>query len=197
MRCVSVVGDVGGGFGGKNPLYPEHVLVLYAARRLGRPVCWIGERGEAFTADYHGRDNLTHARLALDSDGHMLGIAISTRANIGAYTSDRAAIALVNSVTMIPNIYRLPALYAEVRRVYTDTQPTTVYRGASRPEGLYLIERLIDVAAHDLYQRRQLLTCVGPISGSDGHDGFGLIDELVPCLAASLDDGVVVFENAV
>ncbi len=145
-----VVGDVGGGFGGKNPLYPEHVLVLYAARRLGRPVCWIGERGEAFTADYHGRDNLTRARLALDGDGHMLGIAISTRANIGAYTSDRAAIAPVNSVTMIPNIYRVPALHAEVRGVYTNTQPTTVYRGAGRPEGLYLIERLIDVAAHDL-----------------------------------------------
>ena len=145
-----VVGDVGGGFGCKNSLYPEHVLVLYAARRLGRPVCWLGERGEAFTADYPGRDNLTRARLGLDADGHMLGIAISTRANIGAYTSDRAPIAPVNSANPIPNIYRVPSLHAEVRGIYTNRPPTTVYRGAGRPEGLYLIERLIDVAAQDL-----------------------------------------------
>lgn len=145
-----VIEDVGGGFGGKNSLYPEQILVLYAARKLGRPVKWIGERSDAFVSDYHGRDNVNHGQLALDADGRFLAIRLTTTANIGGYIANRGAISPVNGCVMLSNTYAIPSLYADVKAVYTNTVPTDPYRGAGRPEVLYLIERLIDAAAQDL-----------------------------------------------
>jgi carbon-monoxide dehydrogenase large subunit len=143
------VNEVGGGFGAKNSLYPEQALVLHAARVLERPVKWIGDRGEAFSSDFHGRDNISHARLALDDKGRFLALQVSTLANLGAYTASRGPLSPIN-VHMACNTYRIPTLYIEVKGVYTHTVPTDVYRGAGRPEITYLIERLVNVAAHDL-----------------------------------------------
>ena len=144
-----MVHDVGGGFGGKNSVYPEQVLVLYAARQLGRPVRWQSERSESFISDFQGRDNITLGELALDAEGHFLALRVTTYANLGAYTAGRGTLSPIN-VQMGCNAYRIAAFYANVQGVYTNTIPTDVYRGAGRPEILYLVERLVDVAAFDL-----------------------------------------------
>jgi carbon-monoxide dehydrogenase large subunit len=140
--------DVGGGFGMKNFLYPEWVLVLWAARRLGRPVRWVAERAEEFVSAIHGRDNHTRARLALDADGRFLGLDVSTVANLGAYLSSNGPGSSTNSpATAMGGVYAIPAIFMEVRGVFTNTVPIDAYRGAGKPEANYLIERLIDIAA--------------------------------------------------
>jgi carbon-monoxide dehydrogenase large subunit len=144
-----LVQDVGGGFGGKNVLYPEQALVLYAARKLGRPVKWVSERAEAFVSDFHGRDNVSHAELALDADGRFLAIRVRSYGNVGAYLSTGGSIS-PTSVVMLPGTYRTPTVHVEVKGVYTNTVPTEAYRGAGRPEITYLLERLIDKAAAEL-----------------------------------------------
>jgi len=144
-----VVNDVGGGFGGKNSVYPEQVLVLLAARELGRPVRWQSERNEGFISDFQGRDNFSTGELALDAKGHFLALRVTGCANLGAYTAGRGTLSPIN-VHMGCNVYRIPAFYANVQGIYTNTVPTDVYRGAGRPEILYLIERLVDAAAFDL-----------------------------------------------
>ena len=149
-RVRVLVGDVGGGFGGKNSLYPEQGLVLYAARRLGRPVKWVGERSDAFVSDFHGRDNVTRGELALDQAGRFLAIRVSTLADLGAYVASRGPISPTSGTVMLSNTYRIPSIYAEVRAVYSHTVPTDPYRGAGRPEVLYLVERLIDAAARQI-----------------------------------------------
>ena len=148
-RLRVLVHDVGGGFGGKNSVYPEYALVLHAARCLKRPVSWQSERSEACLSDYHGRDNITEGTLALDAQGRFLALQIHTYANLGAYLTGRGAVSPSN-VHMACNTYSIPAVHAQVKGVYTHTTPTDVYRGAGRPEVLYLIERLADVAAQDL-----------------------------------------------
>ncbi|HEX9645918.1 MAG TPA: xanthine dehydrogenase family protein molybdopterin-binding subunit [Alphaproteobacteria bacterium] len=148
-RFHVLVEDVGGGFGIKNSVYREHALVLWAARRLGRPVKWIGERTDAFLTDYHGRDRVTRAELALDADGHFLAIRIEVVANLGAHLAARGALPPTANTPALSGVYRTPALYARVRAVFTNTAPTEVYRGAGRPELLHLLERLVDVAAFD------------------------------------------------
>ncbi|HJO73458.1 MAG TPA: xanthine dehydrogenase family protein molybdopterin-binding subunit [Rhodospirillales bacterium] len=145
-----VVGDVGGGFGGKNGLYPEQVLVALAARRLGRPVIWSGQRGEAFLSEAHARDNVTHGELAFDDAGRILGFRVKTLADLGAYVTTRGTGSPIIGTIMASNTYRVPVLHVEVHGVYSNTVPTDVYRGAGRPEITYLFERLIDAAAHDL-----------------------------------------------
>lgn len=149
-RIRVVVGDVGGGFGLKNALYPEYIAVLWAARRVGRPVRWIADRSEAFLADYHGRDNLTRAELALDADGHFLGLRVATLASLGAYVAPRGPLSPTSNVPALSGIYRTPAIHVEVRGVFSNTVPTDVYRGAGRPEAIYMLERLVDIAARDL-----------------------------------------------
>ena len=144
-----LVEDVGGGFGGKNVLYPEQALVLYAARKLGRPVKWVSERAEAFVSDFHGRDNISHAEMALDGDGRFLAIRVRSYANIGAYCSTGGTIS-PTSVVMLPGTYATPTVHVEVKGVYTNTVPTEAYRGAGRPEITYLLERLIDKAAAEI-----------------------------------------------
>jgi carbon-monoxide dehydrogenase large subunit len=150
-----IAGDVGGGFGTKGWQYPEHRLVLWAARKLGRPVKWQCERREAIPADEHARDNVTEAELALDADDRFLGLRVRTRANVGAYvSSDRNLLATFSNVPTLVGVYRFPAAHAEVLSVFSNTNATAPYRGAGRPEATYVIERLIDDAARELGRDR-------------------------------------------
>jgi carbon-monoxide dehydrogenase large subunit len=140
--------DVGGGFGMKNFVYPEWVLVLWAARRLGRPVKWVAERAEEFVSGTQGRDNHTKARLALDESGRFLALEVSTVANLGAYLSSNGPGSSTNSpATAMGGVYAVPAIFMDVRGAFTNTVPIDAYRGAGKPEANYLIERLIDLAA--------------------------------------------------
>ena len=140
--------DVGGGFGVKNALYPEWVMLLWAARRLGRPVRWSSERAEDFITTAQGRDNVTRAKLALDAEGQFLALDVSTVANLGAYLSSGGP---GSSTTAPANAmgsgYVIPAIFMDVFGVFTNTVPIDAYRGAGKPEVNYMIERLIDAAA--------------------------------------------------
>ncbi|WP_161854235.1 xanthine dehydrogenase family protein molybdopterin-binding subunit [Bradyrhizobium sp. CCBAU 051011] len=143
--------DVGGGFGMKNVLYPEWVLVLWAARRLGRPVRWIGDRSEDFTGSAHGRDSLIRVRLGLDRDGRLLALETKVFANLGAYVSTVApAVPTMAMASAMGGVYDIPLIAFETRGVFTNTTPVDAYRGAGKPEANYLIERCIDIAAHQL-----------------------------------------------
>ena len=146
-----VTPDVGGGFGTKIFVYPEYPLVLHAARALGRPVKWAGERADSFLADAHGRDNVTHAALALDKDGNFLALSIDNIANLGAYLSQYGPfIPTLAGAHMMTGVYRFQAAHVRVRGVFTHTTPVDAYRGAGRPEAAYVIERLVDAAAREL-----------------------------------------------
>ncbi|MFZ2007405.1 MAG: xanthine dehydrogenase family protein molybdopterin-binding subunit [Stellaceae bacterium] len=143
--------DVGGGFGMKNFLYPEWVLAVFAARRLGRPVKWVGERGEDFLSSAQGRDNHTKGRLALDADGRFLALEADTIANLGAYLSTNGPGSSTNAPsTAMGGVYDIPAIFMSVRGVFTNTVPIDAYRGAGKPEANYLIERLVELAARRL-----------------------------------------------
>ncbi|HZK89820.1 MAG TPA: xanthine dehydrogenase family protein molybdopterin-binding subunit [Stellaceae bacterium] len=143
--------DVGGGFGVKNFLYPEYVLVLFAARRFGRAVKWIGERGEDFLSSAQGRDNHTRGRLALDDDGRFLALEAETVANLGAYVSTNGPGSSTNSPsTALGGVYAIPAMFMSVRGAFTNTVPIDAYRGAGKPEANYLTERLVEFAARRL-----------------------------------------------
>ena len=146
-----VTPDVGGGFGMKLFLYPEQILVCYAARKLGRPVKWASERSEAFLSDSHGRDNITRGELALDSDGNFLAMRTRNVANMGAYYSNYGPfIPTMAGTKVLASVYGFQAIYANVVGAFTNTVPVDAYRGAGRPESNYLVERLIDAAAHEI-----------------------------------------------
>lgn len=150
--------DVGGGFGMKNVVHPEHVALLWAARRLGRPVRWIADRTEDFLAGVHGRDNLTRARLALDADGRFLALHVETTGNLGAYVSALGPGAhTVAPATAMGGLYAIPAVFMDVRGAFTHTVPVDAYRGAGKPEANYVIERLADAAARQLGRDRVAL----------------------------------------
>ncbi len=143
--------DVGGGFGSKIFIYPEEVVALWAARRVNRPVKWTSDRSEAFLADAHGRDHITHAEMAFDADGKILGLRAKTLANIGAYMSTfSSAIPTYMYATLLSGQYAIPQIYCEVDAVYTNTVPVDAYRGAGRPEASFVVERLIEVGAREL-----------------------------------------------
>jgi carbon-monoxide dehydrogenase large subunit len=143
--------DVGGGFGMKAFLYPEHVLTCYAARKLGRPVKWASDRAEAFVADTQGRDNLTLGELAIDKDGKFLALRTRNVANMGAYLSTFAPyIPTLAGGAVLSGVYGFRQIYANVLGVFTHTTPVDAYRGAGRPESNYLLERLVDAAAREL-----------------------------------------------
>jgi aerobic carbon-monoxide dehydrogenase large subunit len=145
------VPDVGGGFGMKNVLYPEWVLVLWAARRLRRPVLWIGDRSEEFVASVHGRDSRVRARLALDRDGKFLALEADVLADMGAYISTVAPVVPTLAMgSAMGGVYDIPLIAFRTRGVFTNTTPVDAYRGAGKPEANYLIERLIDIAAGQL-----------------------------------------------
>jgi carbon-monoxide dehydrogenase large subunit len=140
--------DVGGGFGMKVQAYPEYAALLFAARRVGRPVKWRATRVESFLADTHGRDGLLEGELALDATGRFLALRARTRVGIGAYVSAFAAVFGTNNTkNCLSSVYRIPAIVIDVTLAFTNAAPLGPYRGAGRPEALYLIERLIDQAA--------------------------------------------------
>jgi len=146
-----IAGDVGGGFGTKGWQYPEHRLVLWAARKLGRPVRWACERREAIPADEHARDNVTDAELALDAEGRFLALRVRTLANVGAYvSSDRNLLATFSNIVTLVGVYTFPTAHVQVLSVLSNTNSTAPYRGAGRPEATYVLERLIDDAAREL-----------------------------------------------
>jgi carbon-monoxide dehydrogenase large subunit len=143
--------DIGGGFGMKYFVYPEHPLVLWAARRLARPVKWMSGRNEAFLSDTQGRDHVTKAALALDTEAHFLALKVDTVANLGAYVSHLGPVSPSLLYTeMLSGAYATPAIYAEVKGVFSNTIFTDAYRGAGRPEATYVVERLADEAARRL-----------------------------------------------
>ncbi|HUH85340.1 MAG TPA: xanthine dehydrogenase family protein molybdopterin-binding subunit [Stellaceae bacterium] len=143
-----VAGDIGGAFGIKGWQYAEHRLVLFAARRLGRPVKWLCERSEVVLADEHGRDCIANAELALDAEGKFIGLRVRVTSNIGAYlSSDRNMLATFTSLPAMVGVYAIPAAHVQMTAVMTNTNATAPYRGAGRPEAIYVIERLIDDAA--------------------------------------------------
>jgi aerobic carbon-monoxide dehydrogenase large subunit len=150
-RIRVVTPDVGGGFGARIFLYREHALVLYAARKLGRPVKWTGERSDCFLADTHGRDNVSEAELGLDRDGRFLAMRVATVANLGAYLSNFSTfIPTLCGTQLLVGVYVMPAIHVSVKGVFTNTAPVDAYRGAGRPEAAYVIERMVDHAARKL-----------------------------------------------
>ena len=140
--------DVGGGFGTKNLIYREYVLVVWAARALGRPVKWRGERSEAFFFDPYGRDLTSVAELALDAGGKFLAVRTHNIQNLGSQTLHLVPLARGGAVTN--GVYAIPAVFARLQAVFTNTTPTSTYRGAGRPEAMFIIERLIDTAAAEM-----------------------------------------------
>jgi aerobic carbon-monoxide dehydrogenase large subunit len=145
-----ITGEVGGSFGMKSGAYPEPALVLWAAKRFGRPVKWTSDRREGFVTDEHGRDNVSTAELALDANGKFLALRVAITLNIGAYLTPRSAGPGTNNVGGIAGIYTTPAIHVQTTGVFSNTTPTGPYRGAGRPEATYAIERVIDVAAREL-----------------------------------------------
>src|SRR5437773_2468287 len=139
--------DVGGGFGMKGDTYPEEGLVLWASRRCGRPVKWIQTRSEGLLNDDHGRDQVVQGELALDEAGKILALRAQALHAVGAYIVGAAVVPVLYSLKLIPSAYVVPSLHVMSRAVFTNTSPTGPYRGAGRPEAVYLTERLLDRAA--------------------------------------------------
>ena len=143
--------DVGGGFGMKAQTYPEYGAILYAARRTRRPVKWCNSRVESFLSDSHGRDGILEGELALDARGKFLALRVRNLVGIGAYTTQYAAIfGTANTKNCLSSVYRIPAIEIDAKLVFTNAAPLGPYRGAGRPEAIYLIERLIDGAAREM-----------------------------------------------
>ena len=143
--------DVGGGFGSKIYLYAEETALVWASRRVGRPIKWTAERSESFLTDAHGRDHVSTVELALDKDGKFLAMRVNTTANMGAYLSTFAScIPTILYATLLAGQYATPHIYCRVQAVFTNTAPVDAYRGAGRPEAAYLVERVVELAAREL-----------------------------------------------
>jgi aerobic carbon-monoxide dehydrogenase large subunit len=161
-RVRVICPDVGGGFGPRTSLYPEQVVVTWAARRLGRPVRWTSDRTEAFLSDFQGRDAWARGRLGVDVDGRIQALWVDFVFNVGAYTG--SYVPLSNAARIMTSCYDVPVAAVRVRGVLTNTVPTGPYRGAGRPEAIFVLERLLDLAAvqlgHDRVElrRRNLIT---------------------------------------
>ncbi len=150
-RFQVVTPDVGGAFGPKFYFYPEQILCAFAARRLGRPVKWTGDRAESFLSDTQGRDHHATLELALDADGRMLALRMDAVAKLGAYLSTFAPVIPAPVATaVLPSVYRFEAVHARVRGATTNTVPVDAYRGSGKPEIHFLLERLIDRAAGEM-----------------------------------------------
>jgi aerobic carbon-monoxide dehydrogenase large subunit len=143
IRVVSY--DIGGNFGTKNSIFPEFSLVLWAAKRVGRPVKWTCERGEAFLSDYQGRDLVATVELALDKRGRFLAMRGSHLSNVGSHAA--SIVPLRKGVSIFSGVYRVPVAYYKAYAVLSNTMPTTPYRSAGRPEAMFILERLCDLAA--------------------------------------------------
>jgi carbon-monoxide dehydrogenase large subunit len=145
-----ITGNVGGGFGMKAFVYPEHALVVWASRKISRPVKWQEDRSEGFVSDNQGRDHITRAELAVDSKGKFLGLRVSILANLGAYLSPFGSFVPTRSTDLVSGLYVFGAIHVNVKGVCSNTVPVCAYRGAGRPEAGYLLERLVDAAAREL-----------------------------------------------
>src|SRR3989442_15744612 len=148
LRVVS--GNVGGAFGMKIFLYPEQPMMVWAARKLKRTVRWTAERSESFLSDAQGRDNYSIAELAMDRDARFLALRVTTWANMGAYLSNFGPFIPQLAGPMLSGVYRIPAIWPHIKGNLTPTGPAEPYPGPGRPEAIYLLERLIDVAAREL-----------------------------------------------
>lgn len=149
LRCYA--DDVGGGFGAKNQLQPENAMVLFAADKLRRPVKWTNDRAGSFQSDAHARDLLSRVRIGFDAQQKIVALEVDTTANLGAYLSTNGAlIPTVPTAAVLGGAYAIPAVYMHVRAAYTNTVPVDAYRGAGRPESIYLLERAIEAAAHEI-----------------------------------------------
>jgi carbon-monoxide dehydrogenase large subunit len=150
MKFRIVSPDVGGGFGMKGGVFPEDVLVSWAARKTARPVKWVSERSEGIMTDTHGRDSVSDASLALDKNGKFIGLRVSTNYCQGAYLTPSAGVPAGMGSMAYTNVYDIPAAHISLRAVYTNTTPVGPYRGAGKPESIYLMERLVDTAAAEM-----------------------------------------------
>ncbi len=149
VRVISP--DTGGGFGIRGEVHPEAILCLFAAKALGRPVSYQGDRSEMFLADSHGRDNLTTVTGGFDADGQLQAVRIETIANLGAYcTAVGPFVPTMAGGRIVGTVYRIPHVHHSVRPVFTNTMPVAAYRGAGRPEACYVMERLLEAASHEL-----------------------------------------------
>ncbi len=142
--------DVGGGFGTKIFPYREYFLAAFAARKLKKNVKWVADRADHFLGDAHGRDNVTHARMALDADGKFLAMDVDMLSDMGAYLSMFGPYIPYGGAGMLPGLYEIPAFHCRVRAIFTNSVPVDAYRGAGRPEAAYVIERLVDACARKL-----------------------------------------------
>jgi carbon-monoxide dehydrogenase large subunit len=145
-----ITGDIGGSYGLRGSVYPEIVLMLWAARRVGRPVKWTCTRNEAHISDDDARDNIVDAALALDRNGKFLAVRIRSFGNLGAFVSFRGAMPPVINIGTVCGVYTTPAAHVAISGMLTNTHCTSPYRGAGRPEASYMIERLIDIAADEM-----------------------------------------------
>ena len=146
-----VAPDVGGGFGSKIFLYNEETALVWASKKIRRPIKWTADRSEAFLTDAHGRDHVTTVELGTEKDGTFLAMRVTTTANLGAYLSTFAScVPTILYATLLAGQYKTPKIYAEVTGVFTNTAPVDAYRGAGRPEATYVVERIVETAAHDL-----------------------------------------------
>ena len=190
-----VAPDVGGGFGAKNFIYPEQVLIPWAARRVGRPVKWIAGRGEVFVADHQGRDHQAEAQLALDAEGHFLALRIRSVANLGAYLEGSAGGVQTFQYAFLPGtVYRIPAIELIVSAVFTNTAPIGVLRGPGYGEAVNIMERLVDAAARqcgfdraELRRRNMPAAAAMPVTNAFGNkiDSGAFPETLDRALAAA------------
>jgi carbon-monoxide dehydrogenase large subunit len=158
--------DVGGGFGVRGDVAPEYASLILAARQLGRPVKWVGSRAETIVSDNHGRGAVMAGEMALDGEGHFLALRVEWRCDMGAYCSAVGPFINTNAApkSTAVGVYGIPTVYGLSRLFFTNATPTTAYRGATRPQVSYLMERLVDEAAHvtgldpDEIRRRNFLT---------------------------------------
>jgi aerobic carbon-monoxide dehydrogenase large subunit len=171
-----VAPDVGGGFGAKNFIYPEHVLIPWAAKRVGRPVKWIASRSEVFLADHQARDQIAEAALALDSAGRFLALHVRSTANAGAYLVGAGGVQTFQYAFLPGTIYRIPAVALDIAGVLTNTAPIGVTRGPGYAEAVNIIERLIDRAARqcgfdraELRRRNMVPTAAMPMTNAVGN----------------------------
>jgi carbon-monoxide dehydrogenase large subunit len=141
--------DIGGAFGMKG-VSPEDILVIWAASKLSRPVKWTADRTESFATDTHGRHQIAEAELALDRDGRILAFRINVAIDVGAYLSSNAGVPPHNAGISYPGTYRIPFIHAVVRAVFSNSTPITVYRGSGKPEASFVLERVVEKAAHEM-----------------------------------------------
>lgn len=146
-----MTGDIGGSFGLRGGTYHEQILVMWASRRIGRPVKWVCERSEGFMSDHHGRDVVWDGEVALNREGKILAVRAKSYANVGAYLASKGTLPPVVNLGTIAGTYVIPSIHVDVTGVFTNTNPICPFRGNGRPEASYLIERLIDLAADELW----------------------------------------------